>query len=282
MFERYNEKARRVIFFARFEASQYGSRQIETEHILLGVMREGHSMMRQLLGPSMDMKEIRAEIEKVIPKGVRFPTSTEVPLSEESKKVLQFAFEEAKGPGTPVVTIEHILIGALRVGGSVAARILNERGVELDKIRGRVAILSNSAHVDLELRITGEALDELNRFLAHLKSDDMVGSVIPFASNAQIVDSDGQRWTGRKDIEQESARLFVAYAKRNITPHLESFDAGPGHSFIASVLWENVSAEGIPSNSAHRMTIILTQEDDKWVVFFLQVTPVAAPGQADK
>ena len=281
MFERYNEKARRVIFFARYEASQYGCRQIETEHILLAVMREGHSLMRQLLGPNMDGKEIRAEIEKVIAKGVRFPTSTEVPLSEESKKVLQFAFEEAKGPGTPVVTIEHILIGMLRVDGSVAARILNERGVQLEKIRERVATLSSSAPAHLKLRTKGEAVDELNRFLAHLKSKDLAGSVLPFAKDAQIVDSEGQRWKGREEIEKESARLFVAYAERNITPHLESFHVGPGHSFIAGVLWENVSAEGKPSNSAHRMTIILTQEDDIWVVFFLQVTPVAAPGQAD-
>ncbi len=91
MFERYTEKARRAIFFARYEASQYGSSHIDTEHILMGLLREDHALMHQLIGPIDLEAQIRSEIEKVIKRGKTFPTSVEVPLSAESKKLLNLA-----------------------------------------------------------------------------------------------------------------------------------------------------------------------------------------------
>jgi len=96
MFERYTEKARRVIFFARYEASQYGSPYIETEHLLLGIMREDRALVKQFLGQSNAESEIRAEIEKHIPPRERISTSVEVPLTSDSIKVLHFAAEEAE------------------------------------------------------------------------------------------------------------------------------------------------------------------------------------------
>src|SRR5881397_1641271 len=77
VFERYTEKARRVIFFARYEASQYGSPYIETEHLLLGIMREDRALVKQFLGQSNAESEIRAEIEKHIPPRERISTSVE-------------------------------------------------------------------------------------------------------------------------------------------------------------------------------------------------------------
>jgi ATP-dependent Clp protease ATP-binding subunit ClpC len=87
MFERYTERARRVIFFARYEASNYGSRYIETEHLLLGLLREDRALTKWIPGKGNVEPEIRSEIEKRITRGERISTSVEVPLTDECKKV---------------------------------------------------------------------------------------------------------------------------------------------------------------------------------------------------
>ena len=96
MFERYTEKARRVIFYARYEAGNYGSRYIETEHLLLGLLREDRALAKWFPGQSNVEPEIRSEIEKRTTRGERFRTSVEVPLSAECKKVLTLAVETSE------------------------------------------------------------------------------------------------------------------------------------------------------------------------------------------
>src|SRR5213078_3848789 len=113
VFERYTEKARRVIFFARYEASQYGSPYIETEHLLLGLLREDRAVAKGILDKVNAEEEIRAEIEKHITPGERFPASVEVPLTSESRKVLTLAAEEADRLGHCHVGTEHVLLGLL-------------------------------------------------------------------------------------------------------------------------------------------------------------------------
>ena len=88
IFERFTEKAGRVIFFARYEASQYGSSFIETEHLLLGLMRENGALILRSLRPNCTAADLRSEIDKQIPLRQRIPASQEVPLTEECKKVL--------------------------------------------------------------------------------------------------------------------------------------------------------------------------------------------------
>ena len=96
MFERYTEKARRVIFFARYEASQYGSPFIETEHLLLGLLREDKALANRFLRTHGSIESIRKEIESRITVRERISTSVEVPLSQECKRILTFAAEEAE------------------------------------------------------------------------------------------------------------------------------------------------------------------------------------------
>lgn len=139
MFERYTEKARRVIYFARLEASGYGSRYIETEHILLGLMRESPALLKRALGPDADEAQIRAEIEKSIEMGERFSTGSEVPLTEESKKVLMRAAQEADALGHRPIGSAHLLLSVLSFHRSSAARILAARGVNLRSLRERLA-----------------------------------------------------------------------------------------------------------------------------------------------
>ena len=131
MFDRYTEKARRVIFFARCEASRYGSPSIETEHILLGLVREDRALMTRFLGETDFASEIRTEIERRITARERIPTSVEVPLTAECRQILDFAAEEADRLGQRSVETEHLLLGMLRMEGPLAAQILQARGLKL-------------------------------------------------------------------------------------------------------------------------------------------------------
>ena len=100
MFERYTEKARRAIFFARYEASQFGSREIESEHLLLGVLRERESKLGFILDLMHKEPEIRAKIEAVTAQREKFSTSVDLPLTNECKRILAYAAEEAGRLGT--------------------------------------------------------------------------------------------------------------------------------------------------------------------------------------
>ena len=96
MFERYTERARRVLFFARYEASQLGSISIETEHLLLGLIREGKGLTSRIFARShLSLENIRKEIEGRTVFREKVSTSVEIPFSAETKRVLQFAAEEA-------------------------------------------------------------------------------------------------------------------------------------------------------------------------------------------
>src|ERR1041385_2402088 len=136
MFERYTEKARRGIFFARYEGSQFGTQAIEPEHLLLGISREDKPLLKQLLlqvNGSIDT--MRSQIEKRLPKGAAIPTSVELPLAAESKMVLHLAHEESDRLSDRHIGTEHLLLGLMREERSLAAQVLTEMGLQLDDVR---------------------------------------------------------------------------------------------------------------------------------------------------
>lgn len=136
MFERYTEKARRVIFFARYEASQFGAPQIESEHILLGLIREDKSLTNRFFNRAQSNIElIRKEIEGRTVLRDRLNTNIDLPLSGEAKRVLAFAAEESERLGNRHIGTEHLLLGLLREENSIAAEILYDRGLRLTEIR---------------------------------------------------------------------------------------------------------------------------------------------------
>jgi ATP-dependent Clp protease ATP-binding subunit ClpC len=136
MFEKYNEKARRALFFARYEASKLGSKVIESEHILLGILREGEDIIKEIFARfNVKPEEIRREIEGDRIFVERISSTAELPLSEESKKILAYASHEAESMVHLYVGTEHLLIGILRVDGSVAGRLLTARGFNLYGVR---------------------------------------------------------------------------------------------------------------------------------------------------
>ncbi len=144
MFERYTERARRVLFFARYEATQLGSTSIETEHLLLGLIREGKGLTSRIFARShLSLDSIRKEIEGRTVFREKVSTSVEIPFSAETKRVLQFAAEEADRLLHTYIGTEHLLLGILREERSVAASILYEKGMRLASVREDIVQLLN-------------------------------------------------------------------------------------------------------------------------------------------
>ena len=139
MFERYTEKARRVIFFARYEASQFGSPYIETEHLLLGMLREDKALTNRFLRTHKTVEGIRKEIEKHTVVREKVSTSVDLPLSNESKRVLAYAAEEAEKLGHKHIGTEHLLLGLLREEKCFAAEILKQNGLKLKAVQEELA-----------------------------------------------------------------------------------------------------------------------------------------------
>ena len=137
MFERYTEKARRTIFFARYEAAQFGSAEITTEHLMLGLLREDRSLYR--LCPNFDPESLRDEIVAQISKLPNTSTLIDLPLSEGSKRVLKYAADEADRLAHSQISTEHLLLGLLDQENCLAAKLLVERGARIDDVRLRVA-----------------------------------------------------------------------------------------------------------------------------------------------
>jgi len=135
MFERYTERARRVIFFARYEASQFGITTIETEHFLLGLIREDKNLTNRFLRSSPQIESIRKEVEGRTTIREKVSTSIDLPLSNECKRILAYSAEEAERLNHRHIGTEHLLLGILREEKSMAAEILQERGLRLNTIR---------------------------------------------------------------------------------------------------------------------------------------------------
>jgi hypothetical protein len=134
MFERYTENARRTIFFARYEASQFGSREITTEHLLLGLLRNDIVFMTRFLPPDSE-PSIRKQIEAHVPAAKPLPTSVDLPLSQECKRVLPYAAEEAERLSGGHIGNEHLLLGILREKKCFAAKILRDYGLTPSSVR---------------------------------------------------------------------------------------------------------------------------------------------------
>jgi len=138
MFERYTEQARRVIFFARYEASRLGCPNIETEHLLLGLLREDEPLANRFLSHA-GVESIRQQIEGHTAVREKVSTSVDLPLSHECKRVLAFAAEEAVRLNHVHIGTEHLLLGLLREEECFAAEILYNRGTWLSRVREGIA-----------------------------------------------------------------------------------------------------------------------------------------------
>ena len=145
-FEKFSERARRVLSLAQEEAQRFNHNYIGTEHILLGLVRETEGVAARVLsGLTVDLTKVRSAVEFIIGRGER-PAQGEIGLTPRAKKVVELAVDEARRMNHTYIGTEHLLIGLLREGEGVAAGVLESLGVNLEKVRAEThRILSNSS-----------------------------------------------------------------------------------------------------------------------------------------
>jgi len=178
MFERYTEKARRVIFFARYEASQFGSPYIETEHLLLGLLREDKALTNRFLRSHTSIESIRKQIEGRTTIRERVSTSVDLPLSQECKRVLGYAADEAERLSHKHIGTEHLLLGLLREDKSFAAEILHERGLRLSALREELSRMQGEkapSNRPKETSLLGEFSRDLTQAAIENQLDPLIG-----------------------------------------------------------------------------------------------------------
>jgi Clp amino terminal domain, pathogenicity island component len=225
MFERFTQSARRIIIFARHEAATYGSPYIDSEHLLLGVLREDRQLANRFLGEGDIISEIRTAIERRTAPPERTPTD-EIPLSSHSKTILKVAAHAAEQFGRRHIETEHLLFAMATVENSLAARLLHTRGLTEAKLRQRLA---NDPQIPV-LNYWPPSRDPvkiaLNTFLAGLKRQKADQLIDSFAENAQLTDVQGKTWA-RAEILQNFENLFAPYAKKNAAARLENIETTP-------------------------------------------------------
>jgi ATP-dependent Clp protease ATP-binding subunit ClpC len=191
MFERYTEKARRVIFFARYEASQFGAPAIEPEHLLLGLMREDKTLTGRFFPRAqVSIESIRKEIEGRTLLREKISTSVELPLAPETKHVLAYAHEESDRLQHRHIGTEHLLLGLLREERSMAAEILYERGLRLNAVRDEIARQSGADARTSQKKDTPHLVEfsrDLTEDAANDKLDPLIGREAEIERVVQIL-----------------------------------------------------------------------------------------------
>jgi len=175
MFERYTEKARRVIFFARYEASQLGGSAIEPEHILLGLVRDDPAIFRQVFPDSPnEAAEIRTSIESRVPPQERVSQSVDLPLSKSAKDALNRAAGQSDRLESRYVGTGHLLLGIIDEGQSVAARVLLERGYTADLIEPLVKSEAVTRQVARPETAAVQVVNQLTKLMGVLERKGIV------------------------------------------------------------------------------------------------------------
>ena len=236
MFERYTEIARRVIFFARYEASQFGSPSIETEHLLLGLVREDKALIFRFLRCHASVESIRKRIEGHIPIGEKVSTSVDLPLSNECKQVLDYAAEEAERVSQKHVGTEHLLLGLLREEKCFAAEILHERGLQLSTVREELA---HTSQEKAQPQSHGESslLSEFSRDLTQAAMDTQLDPLV-----------------GR---ESELERVIHILCRRTKNNPVLIGEAGVGKTAIVEGLAQRIADGEVPSFLADERILAL-------------------------
>ncbi len=183
MFERFTEKAIKVIMLAQEEARRLGHNFVGTEQILLGLIGEGTGVAAKVLkSMGVNLKDARIEVEKIIGRGSGF-VAVEIPFTPRAKRVLELSLEEARQLGHNYIGTEHLLLGLIREGEGVAARVLENLGVDLSKVRTQVIrMLGETAEVTAGGGSSGRTktptLDEFGSNLTQLAQDGKLDPVV--------------------------------------------------------------------------------------------------------
>ena len=236
MFERYTERARRVIFFARYEASQFGSPYIETEHLLLGLLREDKALTNRFLRSHGSVESIRKQIEGRTAICEKVSTSVDLPLSQESKRVLAYAAEEAERLAHKHIGTEHLLLGLLREDKCFAAEILHERGLRLSTLREELSRSQGEKVASGRSKETS-LLAEFSRDLTKSALDGQLDPLI-----------------GR---EAELERVIQILCRRTKNNPVLIGEPGVGKTAIVEGLAQRISDGNVPSFLAEKRILAL-------------------------
>ncbi len=290
MFERYTEKARRVIFFARYEALQYGSQVISPEHILLGLMREDKTLSARFFPfrNSLTVEAIRREVEERIVLRERIPQSAELHLAPETKKILALANEESQFLKNRHIGPEHLLLAIVREEHSIAAEILFQYGLRLKDVRDEISRQNGFSSLHAFEREKSEVpyLHEFTRDLtldaAHGKLDPLIGReaeterVIEILcrrtkNNPVLI---GESGVGKTAIIEGLAQRIV---DRNVPTFLEN------KRILSLDLSLIVAGTKYRGQFEERLKKILTElkEHDQYIVFIDELHTLVGAGSAE-
>src|SRR6266404_4067100 len=237
MFEKYNATARRALFFARYEASKLGSKVIESEHLLLGILREGEDIIKEIFARfNVKPEDVRREIEGDRIFVERISSTAELPLSEESKKILAYASHEAESMMHPYVGTEHLLIGLLRVDGCVAGRLLTARGFNLYGVREETISLIKEREVSKqkkELPFLAEYSRDLTQLAVSGTFDPLIGR------------------------EKEVERIVQILSRRTKNNPILLGEPGVGKTAIVEGLAQRIVEGGVPIFLAQKKILAL-------------------------
>ena len=240
MFEKFTERGRKVIIYAREEAEKRQNDYLGTEHLLLGLLREEESLPMVILkkmGLSAD--ELRMEVERNLPTGSNILTFGDIPFTPRAKKVLELAVEEARLLGHSYIGSEHLLIGLIREEAGIAGKILRSLGANLLGVRQLAINLSirKMQAGQKEKKTHTPALDEFGRDITQLAKDGKLDPVI-----------------GR---EREVERVLQILGRRVKNNPVVIGESGVGKTAIVEGLAQSIIAEDIPENLIDKRIVSL-------------------------
>jgi ATP-dependent Clp protease ATP-binding subunit ClpC len=230
MFERFTEKAIKVIMLAQEEARRLGHNFVGTEQILLGLIGEGTGVAAKVLkSMGVNLKDARIEVEKIIGRGSGF-VAVEIPFTPRAKRVLELSLEEARQLGHNYIGTEHLLLGLIREGEGVAARVLENLGVDLSKVRTQVIrMLGETAEVTAggsQGRTKTPTLDEFGSNLTQMAAEGKLDPVV-----------------GR---QKEIERVIQILGRRTKNNPVLIGEPGVGKTAIAEGLAQRIANDDIP------------------------------------